>query len=137
VSVKITFLTVSSQLRRLFVKNDMSTAEMAVTKLFMVLGKDSDPFVQSIWRECCDCFKAGVPPSDSESRISLRTGLSQLVHSAHILTAPIPLSDGRHKAGRAPLSRPIVPPMPKPPRTKKWSLDGQRLHIPRLENDRL
>jgi hypothetical protein len=141
-SVRITFLNVSGQLRRLFAQNFLSTAEMAITKMSMVMSKDSDPFVQLMCRECCECFKTSVTLSENESRISLKSGAAQLVRSAHILTAPVGISsivlaDGRPKAARVALSRTTVPPRPKPQRAKKWSLEGQRLRLPRIETDRL
>jgi hypothetical protein len=142
VSVKFTFLSVSAQLKGFFRKNEISTAEMIVTKMFMAMGKDSDPCLQSMWRDSCNCFKAGVFPSEGESRISFRKDTSQLARSAHVLMPPVGITssrvgDSRLKAARTALPRPIVPPMPKPHRTKKWSLEGQRMRIPRVENDHL
>jgi hypothetical protein len=141
-SVRITFLNVSGQLRRLFTQNFLSTAEMAIAKMSMVMSKDSDPFVQSMCRECCECFKTSVTLSESESHISLKSGAAQLVRSAHILTPPVGISsivlgDGRPKAARVALSRTTVPPRPKPQRAKKWSLEAKRLRLPRIETDRL
>jgi hypothetical protein len=84
-SVRAMFLRLAPDFRQHFVSQGLAQVEKHLTTVFMVMGKDPDPLLQTIWREASDRF--ADTPRRLEHRVSLRDQF--LCRSANVLPSPI------------------------------------------------
>jgi hypothetical protein len=132
VAVRAAFLRGSGSFRKFFVRSERPDMEKSLTTLFMIMGKDSDPYLQSVWRDCLECFKgSGRVVNEERPIMQLRKRGSQLFRPPNLLP------DNKHRPIRGSLARPVML-VPKPAKSQKLSLDVRRqLPVPPLPKSRL
>jgi hypothetical protein len=128
IEVRGTFLRCCCQFRQIFVKHGQGAADKDLTTLFLVMGKEANPFLQAIWRECAEQFSDPTQRMAAcSNRMSLRDPAAQAWKSATTLQrAPISPTG---EVGRRGLRGPgVVRPQPKgdPAWKKKWPAESTR-----------
>jgi hypothetical protein len=123
VAVRAAFLKGSGCFRKVFLQNERSDAEKSLTTLFMIMGKETDQYLQGVWRDCLEFFKGGSAAGEEKVVMPLRKGCSQLFRPANMLP------DKKQRSIRGSLAKPVML-VPRPARTQKLSLDVARLPLP-------
>lgn len=76
-SVRCTVLKNLHKIRRIFIKQGYKAGEKQILTLFMIIGKDEDPYIQTVWRQCSDGVTGKVVSCEirSEARDLSMTGI--------------------------------------------------------------
>jgi hypothetical protein len=125
VAVRAAFLRASGGFRKLFLRNERPDMEKSLMTLFMIMGKDTDPYLQAVWRDCLEFFKGGGRVvSEERAIIQLRKGGSQLFRQPNVLP------DSKQRSIQGSLAKPVML-VPKPAKPQKLSLDLGRQLLPK------
>lgn len=136
-SVRCTVLKNLHKIRRIFIKQGYKAGEKQILTLFMIIGKDEDPYIQTVWRQCSDGVTGKVVSCEirSETRdlssiiekpVSMaETSSKGLFKSTNLIHTPIVLKEPKSiRTIRQGTPKKAGITIPKTQKKKKVSLDA-------------